>query len=98
MPPDDYTTVPGPDQAPEPERPWWQPDQPFADDYSDARPAEQLAVDQRRVRPQVANLGRRGLDPSVRRLLLADLQRRRTERGAPEFEAVPSERGFDMLV
>jgi subtilisin family serine protease len=84
---------------PPPERSWWRPDQPFADDYHDPRTSEQLTTDQRRVRPQVVNLGRRGVDASVRRLLLAELlQRRAAHPELVQFEAVPSERGYDMLV
>ena len=87
------------DPAPPPVRPWWRPDQPFANDYNDPRTAEQLSIDQRRVRPQVVNLGRRGVDASVRRLLVTELLARRAAHPDwVQFEPVPSERGYDMLV
>jgi hypothetical protein len=79
---------------------WWDPDQPFADDYPDQRSWEQQAEDQRTVRRQVGNLGLRGQDESVRRELAEGLLRRRVARDEP-MRYVPvmsSQRGFDMLV
>jgi hypothetical protein len=84
---------------------WWDPEQPFVDDYPDTRSAQQLSDDQHRVRRQVVNLGLRGQDASIRReLVRAIIQRRnvRLARAAEPnrqlFEPVLSERGFEMLV
>jgi subtilisin family serine protease len=79
---------------------WWDPEQPYVDDYPDERTYEQLVDDQHNVRRQVDNLGPRGQDASVRRELANALVRRRNEReGYPaRLVPIPSGRGFEMLV
>lgn len=77
---------------------WWNPDQPLADDFPDQRTPEQLVEDQHSVRRQVDNLGARGQDPSVRRLLLDELLRRRASREEVQLTPVPSDQGYVVLV
>jgi hypothetical protein len=80
----------------------WQPGEPgrpFTGDYQDSRTAEQLALDQQRVRRQVSNLERRANDASLRRELLTHLRRRRAERpDMVQIEPIPGPRGFELLV
>jgi subtilisin family serine protease len=73
--------------------------------YPDPRTPEQIVHDEQRVRRQITGLGRRGQDPSLRRLLLASLAKRRRPRDdqpGPEepvqFDTVKGLRDFDLLV